>query len=126
MTYYLDDVIIFSETFNDHLQHLNEVFSRLKKAKLTLQPEKTHLFMKSVVFLGVKISSDGIETEDRNITKVKNFPLKNTKRSIKGFLGLTSFYKKHIQNYSIIAAPLYELTKKQHDKVKLTSAAIDI
>ena len=125
MTYYLDDVIIFSETFNDHLQHLNEVFSRLKKAKLTLQPEKTHLFMKSVVFLGVKISSDGIETEDRNITKVKNFPLKNTKRSIKGFLGLTSFYKKLIQNYSIIAAPLYELTKKQHDKVKLTSAAID-
>ena len=91
----------------------------------TNKPEKTHLFMKSVVFLGVKISSDGIETEDRNITKVKNFPLKNTKRSIKGFLGLTSFYKKHIQNYSIIAAPLYELTKKQHDKVKLTSAAID-
>ena len=125
MTYYLDDVIIFSEAFNDHLQHLNEVFSRLKKPKLTLQPEKTHLFMKSVVFLGVKISSDGIETDDRNITKVKNFPLKNTKQSIKGFLGLTSFYKKHIQNYSIIAAPLYELTKKQHDKVKLTSAAID-
>ena len=83
MTYYLDDVIIFSETFNDHLQHLNEVFSRLKKAKLTLQPEKTHLFMKSVVFLGVKISSDGIKTEDRNITKVKNFLLKTQNDQLK-------------------------------------------
>ena len=71
MTYYLDDVIIFSKTVREHIAHLSEIFYRLRKANLTLQPEKSNLFMKSVVFLGIKISSEGIETEETNIEKVK-------------------------------------------------------
>ena len=125
MVFYLDDVIIFSKTFEDHLQHLGEVFKRLRRAKLTVEPAKTHLFQMSVVFLGVRISAHGIETEESNIEKVKAFPLNNTQKSVKGFLGLTNYYRKHIKDYSRIAAPLFELTKKYSGKFQLTPQAIE-
>ena len=120
----MDDVIIFSQNFEQHIAHLTEVFRRFRTAKLTIQPNKTHLFKKSVVFLGIRISAEGVHTEEANIEKVKNFPLQNTQKSVRGFLGLSGFYKKYIKNYSILAAPLFELTKKYKGKFKLTNEAI--
>ncbi|MGL1886778.1 MAG: reverse transcriptase domain-containing protein [Reichenbachiella sp.] len=125
MTFYLDDLIIFSRNFEDHVTHLTEVFKRLRTSNLTIQPEKTQLFQQSVVFLGIKLSANGIETEDANINKVKNFPLKNTQKSVRSFVGLCSFYRKHIQNFSKICAPLFELTKKQQGRFQLTEEAIE-
>ena len=85
MTFYMDDLLIFSKNFSDHKAHLKEVFRRLRTAKLTLQPEKAHLFQKKVQFLGMQISKHGIETVDSNITKVKNFPLLETQKSVVDF-----------------------------------------
>ena len=125
MVFYLDDVIIFSKNYDEHIEHLNEVFRRLREARLTIELQKTHLIKQSVVFLGVRISAECIETEEANIDKVKNFPLVNSQKSVKGFLGLTGFYRKHIKDYCQIAAPLFELTKHYKGKFQISKEAID-
>ena len=125
MICYLDDIIIFSQTYEQHLEHISEVFRRLRKANLTIEPEKAHLFKKTVVFLGIKISEDGIATEETNIKKIKDFPLPQTQKAVRGFVSLCSYYRKHIKDFSRIAAPLYELTKKEHKKIVLSKEAID-
>ena len=125
MVFYLDDLIIFSKTYSEHVHHLQEVLTRLRTANLTIQPEKTHLFKTSVIFLGMKISAEGIETIEDNIEKVKKFPLKNTQKSVRSFLGLCNYYRKHLKDYSMLASPLYELTKRQKGKFQLTKEAIE-
>ena len=86
---------------------------------------KTHLFKTSVIFLGMKISAEGIETIKDNIEKVKKIPLKNTQKSVRSFLGLCNYYRKHLKDYSILASPLYQLTKRQKGKFQLTKEAIE-
>ena len=73
----------------------------------------------------MQISKHGIETVDSNIMTVKNFPLLETQKSVRGFPGLSGFYRKHIKNYSVIASPFYKLTKKCKGKFKLTKEAIE-
>ena len=73
MGYYQDDLIIFSETFSDHLTHIRVVLSRLCRAGLTAEPKKTNLCQLSVGFLGYTLSKHGVYTADHNIKKVKQF-----------------------------------------------------
>ena len=125
MVFYLDDIIIFSNNFVDHMKHLREVFRRLRTASLTIEPSKTHLFKSSVTFLGINISAEGITTEATNIEKVKNYPIPKTQKQVRGFVSLCSFYRKHIKNFAQLASPLYELTKKYKGKFRMTPEAID-
>ncbi|GFW58695.1 retrovirus-related Pol polyprotein from transposon 297 [Trichonephila clavipes] len=108
----MDDVIITSPSFNEHLDHLNQVFTLLRDARLTLNKKKCHFARDKVKYLGLIISKEGIETDNskvKAITKMK--PPKNSKEVSK-FLGRAGWYQKFIPKYADICEPLYGLKKK--------------
>ena len=107
---YLDDVIVFSRTFEEHLERLQSVFSRLHEHGLKLKPSKCHLFRTSVKYLGHVISEDGVETDPDKITALKNWPTPTNHQEVRSFLGFAGYYRRFIAGYSKIAKPLHALT----------------
>ena len=109
---YVDDVIIFSATLDEHLHHLEEVFSRLRNAGLKLSPDKCFFAQKKLHYLGHVISKAGIETDPKKIEKIVNLQAPKDQKGVKSLLGLTNYYKKFIAGYSKICSPLFNLLKK--------------
>lgn len=109
---YIDDIIIASKTFSEHLDRLEIVFNRLKEHNLKLKPKKCFLAQSEISFLGHKIKDGKILPDQKNIEAVLNFKVPTTKKQVRAFLGLTGFYRKFIQNFAEIALPLTKLTKK--------------
>ncbi len=110
---YLDDVIIFATTFEEHLLRLKQVFDRIRKANLKLQPGKCHLFQTEVEFLGHIVSKDGIKPNHCNISKIQQWKRPTNVTEVRQFLGLCSYYRRFVKNFSAIAKPLTDLTKKE-------------
>ena len=110
---YIDDILVFSPNLETHLQHLKEVFQRLRDAKLTLKPSKCKFGLDKVVFLGHVISSEGVSVEPSNTDKVQNFPVPKTQKELRGFLGLCNYYRRFVQNYAKICVPLNALLKQE-------------
>ena len=109
---FVDDIIVFSETFEDHLKHLQEVFDRLRKANLKLKISKCDFVKKELNYLGHIISDDGISVDPEKVSAIKNLmPPKNV-RDVRSLLGMMSYYRKFVPNFSKIAKPLTALTKK--------------
>jgi hypothetical protein len=102
---YLDDIIIFSATFEEHLQHLRYIFEKLKEAGLRLGKDKCEFCKLELAFLGHIVSGQGISPDPSKIEKIKNFPIPKNTTELRGFLGLASYYRKFIQEFSIKAAP---------------------
>ena len=109
---YLDDILIFSETFESHLNDLKEVFSRLREAGLKLGPSKCRFAKQKCNFLGHEISKDGIRPPAERITAIENYPPPKNLKELRRLLGLFNWFKKFIPNYSAVAFPLFQLTKK--------------
>ena len=109
---YLDDIIIFGKIFDETLLNLELVFERLRKAGLVLKPSKCGLFQESVEFLGHVVSQEGISCDPNKLEAIKNWPKPQKVKDGRSFLGLASYYRKHIRSFATIAAPLNALTKK--------------
>ena len=111
--FFLDDIIVYSENFKDHMDHIEEVMIRLQRAQITAKPVKTLLCKKKVQCLGYMVSKDGITTTKENIEKIKNFPKPKRVKDVRSFICLTSFYKKLILGFSNWSKGLIKLTTKQ-------------
>ena len=109
---YLDDIIIFSVTFEEHIQHLQQIFQQLRKAGLKLGRDKCEFGKTELAFLGHIVSGNGIAPDPSKIEKIRDFPIPKTLTELRGFLGLASYYRRFIQNFSTIAAPLHRLLRK--------------
>ena len=109
---YLDDIIVFSTDLPTHLQRLELVFERLAQAGLKLKPSKCAFLQRSVDFLGYKVSSQGITTDERKTEAVVEWPVPTKLREVRGFLGLCGYYRRFVHNFSEIAAPLHAMTRK--------------
>ena len=109
---YIDDILVFSENLDDHFDHLKLVFSNLSAANLTLQPSKCKFAVKEVDYLGHVISKQGIKVNPLKTHAVDSYPQPKTAKQIKSFLGMTSYYRRSIKNYSLITGPLISLLKK--------------
>ena len=107
---FLDDIIITSSTFEEHLENLEKVFDRLRKAGLKLKPNKCHFLQKEIEFLGHKVSERGIAPDDSKIEKIRDFPTPRNAKEVKSFLGLSGYYRRFIKGYATISHPLTELT----------------
>ncbi|MCG8044300.1 MAG: DDE-type integrase/transposase/recombinase [Candidatus Thiodiazotropha taylori] len=110
---YIDDILVFSSNFKEHLKHLNEVFQRLREAKLTLKPSKCSFAVEKVVYLGHVISKDGVSVDIEKTERVRSFPTPTTQRQLKSFLGLCNYYRRFVKDYSKICIPLNKLLKKE-------------
>ena len=112
---YIDDIIIFSKSFEQHLEDIRDVMERLQLAGLKIKPTKCEFAKKSVRFLGHIVSAQGIQPDPANTDKVRNFPIPKTVKQVQQFLGLVGYYRKFIQNFARIAAPLNHLIKKENE-----------
>ena len=109
---YIDDIIIFSDTMENHIEHLSQVFERLSSHNLRLNPGKCEFATEEISYLGHVISPDGIRPDPDKTTSIENFPVPKTLRDIRAYLGLTSYYRRFVKNYSKIAFPINQLLKK--------------
>lgn len=109
---YLDDIIVLSSNFDEHIERLEEVFKRLSEAGLKMKPSKCQLFKSEVLFLGHVVSQDGICPNPKTIESVMSWKEPCSVKEIQSFLGLCSYYRQYIANFSHIAAPMTKLTRK--------------
>jgi len=105
---YLDDLLIVSKSFQEHLEHVDKVLTRLGEAGLRLKPGKCSFVQERVEYLGHTLSSTGVSENDRKVQAVN----RSAARMFKSFLGLVNFYQKHIPNLAALARPLTALTRK--------------
>ena len=109
---YLDDVLIFSPTLEDHKVHLCKVLDLLRAVGLKLNPSKCHFVCDLVHYLGHVITPDGLKPTSSHITAIQEFPVPKDIKALRQFLGLASFYRRFIPNFARIADPLHKLTRK--------------
>ena len=111
-TTYIDDVLIYSPTPEQHIYHLEQVFQCLQEASLTLCGAKYQIRMSRVCYLGHILDSNGMHPDPSKIDCVCEWPIPTTATMVKQFLGLASYYQKYIAKFANIAVPLHNLTKK--------------
>lgn len=113
---YLDDILIISRTFEEHLQLLTEAKEILKDAGLTINLEKCEFFKPSLKFLGFVVSSKGIHTDPEKVASMINYPRPTNATEVKRFLGLCSWYRRFIKNFSSLVSPLNGLLRGRRKK----------
>lgn len=113
---YLDDIIVTSISFDDHLKHLKLVCDRLKKAGLTINFEKCSFFRKSLKYLGFIIDGDGLRTDPDKVSSMVNYPRPRNTTEIKRFVGMCSWYRRFIADFSSLISPLNDLLKGKRKK----------
>ena len=111
---YIDDIMIFSRTQEDHIRHLELVLKMLTEANLKLKPEKCIFFRQEVEYLGYRITSSGLQTSQCHVEAVKNFPQPTDVKGVRTFLGLTSYYSHFVRSFAKLAQPLHALTRKSN------------
>ena len=109
---YLDDVIIYSRSFDEHLEHLNRVFAKIRTAGLKLQPNKCAFARTQVRYLGHIVSREGIEPDPEKVRAIREFPRPSNISDLRRFLGMASYYRRFIEEFAEIAQPLHALTEK--------------
>lgn len=121
---YIDDIVIFSNNFEQHLEDIEAVMTLLSEYNLTAKPAKAKFCMDSVTFLGHHIGQGKIRPTQVKVEAFQQFPQPSTKKKLRTFLGATNFYRRFIKHYATIASPLYPYLKKDSpDKFTLSRQA---
>ena len=110
--HYIDDILIYSSSWEDHLEDVRRVLTRLRETHLTARPSKCHAACSSVEFLGHIVGQGEVKPTPEKIQQVLSSSRPTTKTEVRSFLGLVGYYRKFIPNMATIAAPLSDLTKK--------------
>jgi hypothetical protein len=110
---FFDDILIYSPTWTEPLQHVRVVFQVLRDNKLAIKQSKCSFGAQEVAYLGHIISNSGIAMDPAKIDVVQSWPTPTMSRALRGFLGLTGYYRKFLRDYGTIARPLTQLLKRE-------------
>ena len=110
--FYLDDIIVFSSTWEEHLARLRQVFERLRHADLKLGAEKCAFAAKEVSYLGHRVTEEGLLPDSALLAAIREIPPPKTTTEVRSFLGLAGYYWRYVKNFAAIAGPLHALTRK--------------
>ncbi|GBG81919.1 hypothetical protein CBR_g34101 [Chara braunii] len=108
---YLDDILIFSKTVEEHVAHLDKVLGLLQQHKFKINGEKCEFGRTRVLYLGHEISAEGLKPDDAKVASIRDWPRPQSVTEMRSFLGMTGYYGTFVKNYSIVAAPLTDLTR---------------
>jgi len=109
---YIDDILIYSGSLEEHAEHLSKVFQRLRGKKLYAKFEKCEFGVMEVDFLGHKITREGLKMDDHKVKAIMDWEPPKSMLTLRSFLGLASYYRKFIKNLTKITTPLTNLLKK--------------
>ena len=109
---YLDDVLVYSKTVSEHISRPEKVFQRFSEHGLKLNAATCKLFQPQVAYLGHVVSKDGVVVDPDRIARIRDWPTPSTQVELRSFLGLASYYRREVSNFSSIAGPLHLLTGK--------------
>ena len=110
---YIDDVIVYSETWDDHLKTIHALFERLAEANLTVNLAKSEFFHATVEYLGHKVGQGFVRPISAKVESINNFPSPSNKKELMRFLGMVGFYRKFCPNFSTVVGPLTNLLQKR-------------
>lgn len=113
---YLDDIVICSVNFEEHIETLGKVMHILKTANLSINVEKCKFARPSLKFLGYIVDKEGLRTDPDKVAAILNFPRPRNMTELKRFIGLASWYRRFVKDFSMVAAPLHNLTKTKKSK----------
>jgi len=106
---YIDDIIVYSRSFEEHLERLEAVFARLEQYGLKLKPSKCSFFKERVKYLGHVISVDGIQTDPEKVSAIRDWPVPENLDQLRTFLGFCGYYRKFVPAFSKLVKPLNDL-----------------
>ena len=109
---YMDDIIIFSTSLQEHISNLKLVLKKLRNTNFKIQLDKSEFLRKKVEFLGHVVTPDGVKPNPKKIKAIQNFTLSKTSKEIKSFLGLLGYYHPFIKNFAKITKPFTQCLKK--------------
>ena len=109
---FIDDALISSVEFDEHLEHVEEMFERLKKNKLKIKLKKCHFFQTEIEYLGHLYGRAGVKPMDKNLDSLANFATPQDTKGVRSFLGVSGYYRDHVAHYASLAQPLFKLLKK--------------
>jgi hypothetical protein len=110
---YFDDIFIYRKTLEEHVEHIKCVLAVLREEKLYANVEKCSFCTKKVVFLVFVVSGQGVEVDEEKIKAIREWLPPQNMSQVQSFLGLAGFYRRFVKDFSTIAAPMNELTKKE-------------
>ena len=110
--FYLDDIIVFSSTWEEHLARLRQVFERIRHANLKLGADKCTFAAKEVNYLGHRVTEEGLLPDSSLLAAIREIPPPKTATEVRSFLGLAGYYRHYVKNFAAIATPLHALTRK--------------
>ncbi|CAM5144060.1 unnamed protein product, partial [Eretmochelys imbricata] len=109
---YIDDICVFSQTWEDHVSQVRQVLDRLQEAGLTIKAEKCKVGMAEVSYLGHRVGSGHLKPEPAKVEVIRDWPAPHTKKQVQAFIGLAGYYRRFVPRFSAIATPTTELCKK--------------
>eukprot|EP00253_Pinus_taeda_P025702 PITA_25702 len=109
---FLNDILIYSKTWEEHIQHLQEVLRILEEQQFYAKLSKREFGLTEMLYLGYIIGADGVKVHEENIQAIRDWPVPRDVTALRGFFGIYSYYRKFVKGFSQLAAPLTDLTKR--------------
>ena len=109
---YIDDIVVFSRSEEQHAQHIHEVLQVLREHKLVVKSSKCHFSLEEVKLLGYIVSKDGITSDPEKVAAIRDMAPPTTIRGVRSFIGMVGYYRQLVPHFADIAVPLIKLTKQ--------------